>query len=1174
MLRRSRLLAARIAQAAVDLSELVKANSSWTAKSGVTYTKVITECEFSCHQPAIVELRCGCYEEEEHWNPGRAACQQHLRIVRIRCDNAGKRGCPVLERAPLSDDEKAVIYDEQFAYEAVRMALIGAWGEYGPLMAAHVEYQEEVSKEIMSTEAPVERAPLGELQEAVTSTVNKRRNRGGLRNKAKREGYCYLKAVPKVMRAEAEKRLGMYPYIGAVLDFYDAFNIQPRNLAIELGYSCHMVRSVAWPFHIQRRYLDKFHRYNRVGAMDVELMYRTLREVESTLVFYDEDYLAKVIYPYHPNLVKEVAPHVAIDEERELTDIKGKCDIALSAEASEEDFDPFGEELEDLDDIANLAEPEEEEPWQEEVPVLVGAGGSCWMAAAAYGLPKGVSISDPSTWDKVKVTDFIPVVEATIAAKVYTSWNYEMSKDGDFHLNEVIAVPLVTLNAMSPERREAYKRFPKGSVFLKLLQENTMKPNPVVNCVKQVPVLVGDDRSAWSAAMRRLNTVENQAMLEKEVATNLRKSYDQAAQICPWHVEPAAAVWMNELKLDWNEEFTTPHPHPIHAATRNWCYKKEMPKVIRGDCTFISMKEDHFLTVVEALERYHGAGKYRYKLISPIVSNQDLTRFQGEPAATRLIDPAEIDTDYVWFDESGHYLEAQFMERLAEIKTLKFVGYSSIFPLCSLSYEKSPHPEYADWRITNVDGKPMLIYAPDGDWGNKYTQPFDPTMILARSFTAADGARLWNGSVVSTKGHTRLHLFSRDDLAPESHVAFTEKRYMQLPKVFVGQPDLPPILVKDYLAMFLYLRGVGSTDPKNMAAKLRNMMFHETLYVTPAAMDWVITIMIEVCRLKTVNDLEPVSYNDAWGELRHKTWGRVKEAYDKAFTLRYMYRNMDLTAHADPVILMPTLDVQLEAHFGTNLFHAISWKLSHSYEFWEVCANWIMYMGGVNSVTRKVIKGGAKVIFPFAQKMLWKRKSYGYRFKEEEYERAQPIVRGPVRLIPGDFRPGHALHSCEEVEEEAEEEDVFFDAETFDEGPEESKGVDKGKSRETPNTINDWIAAQNTARATGDPVDMDMVSVSEMTVVTEAVPMEQKMLDEAMCDAPKHGTEIPCDICPSRDEYLQKGGVDDETEFQLMCGMLHSAASHPNQTTAKLARQMVEKDAYNVKTVKVSRRIA
>jgi hypothetical protein len=244
--------------------------------------------------------------------------------------------------------------------------------------------------------------------------------------------------------------------------------------------------------------------------------------------------------------------------------------------------------------------------------------------------------------------------------------------------------------------------------------------------------------------------------------------------ICPWSVKPEQAAWLNKLALPWNEESGPPHTHPIHAAIRNWTYKVQMPKIVKGDCTFIGMKPEHFDIVVDFMNRKY-KGKYRYKLLNPVLTAKDLVRYHGDEHECDELDPEEIDTEYVWFDESGHHLDPAIMMDLHKLPKVEFVGYSSIFPLTALSFEKSPHPEFADWRLVKESGRTKLVYAPDGDWSNPYTQTFDPTMILAKEFVGRCSEVLWSGGVVETKGNTRLHLFSRKPVLGTSFVASTEK---------------------------------------------------------------------------------------------------------------------------------------------------------------------------------------------------------------------------------------------------------------------------------------------------------------------------------------------------------------------------------------------------------------
>jgi len=944
-----------------------------------------------------------------------------------------------------------------------------------------------------------------DLPIAAESSLKRRRGqRGGKRNLAKKPGFCYLKAVPKIMRKAMAEELGSKPFIEDVSLAYAMNDIVPRNLKVEfVREGAHMRFARGWPAALQWSIITSCDSKRRIGAED----------------WSDMDY---------PN-----APGWSAFQESVFEEMFVKRDIMA---------------------LYHALEAKEEEPQEMvEVPVRVRGRGDCWKRVFGSYFHIDSNRTDVTAqelleallvWRKRCVTlmkdERYRVWER---AKLNSIWLVLEQPDGDLHMEDVYFDTEKTV----PEMLAENPGYITGLDFAKLLNGKKTK-------------LVGaPTRSTINANIANFRSPEVSGALEKLLQPLVRDSIDSVIKLCPYKIPKKNQHLMEQLAIPWLEDYGEDHPHPIHAAIRRWVYLVELPKYIKSDCTFLGMKESHFNMVSRAVESLHGVGTYRLKLINPIVDLRDVGRYAGTNSVPEPVwDIPKIDTPMLYCDESGHYLSPYWMVLVKyRNPNLRCIGMSNIFPLLSLEFPISPEPEYVEWRVEKRKGKdPVLIYIPEEDSGGKYEQPYDPTMTLLRQVRDTKGDVVWNGGVVAKKGNLRLQMFYPYHIATPEFLVETEFAMMPLPRVFRNQPDVMPVKVDSFIKMFEYAKTLVSDKPENQWAKLRMFLSDPKVYCPHSTKELLVKVVMECATQATVCDLASKCYNSLAEEVHYKTIGHIHRLFQKLTSVRYMKRNRKILDHFDPVQIFPTIKVVVKPSDDGSVY-GTSWEIDEDshLSFWLKFKNWLCVMGRKAKLLEPemlcTLGEDGSVIFPFVHNTTYYRKLYGKDVIKEvqakdfrvTFEGDEPVKCGIVKVKA----LGRYAKKLPPVPEEESTVVSDFDS-NIDFALRSITQSASSSSTDLTDTSTDSTGSLEYVTDTSDTSDEE----SEVTAHS---------LGKGTRDVIRH-----CPACPSFMEYVGRGGSWRLPDYRAYCEARHNAAEADNPQLRRVLRGLADRTMMNKDT--------
>jgi len=788
--------------------------------------------------------------------------------------------------------------------------------------------------------------------------VKRVRTRGGKRNIANKPGLCYLKNVPKKKRETAIATLGERPQIGAVDNYFKQEGIRPRGTQIRfVGQGSHVIRRRDWPTSLQWSIVTTHDRARQIGAEDWE----------------------------HTEMWDEVL-------ETALGDLLSPLD-----------------HFNVVEDTIEFEEVEEGEWLEEEIDadVMFGAPGDCWKKLldpfACLDRPAGdqpITCRDLKKWMLSIAAFETPELFIRVERQSATMFHiHDVRGLYDFNYDKKLYIPMTRFLRTLKKVETVVKVVKRVYVTRKVRVGKIVKPvvNQFLSADELEEALLAgpgvDDvyfgrpaAPSLDDAMRQFYSPEIRGATERLVQPLIRDGVEEVSAICPYQIPVKNQHMMEELAIPWSKFNVIPHPHPIHAAIRRHTYKRELPKFIKSDCTFLGMKPEHFAMVKSAVDSLYGVDHFKLTLVNPIVDFKDIGRYAGTSTVPDGVwHLPRITTPMVFCDESGHYLSPEFMIKMKEDNPeVVCIGMSNIFPLLATEFNQSPNPDFADWRVQQGKNGPVLIYIPEGDEGGKYEQPFDPTMTLISSVTDAYGKVTWNGGVVFKKGHLRLQMFYSYHVARPEYIVEREYAMMPLPRVFRGQPATCPIRVDHYVKMFQYAKVLPNDKPENQWGKMRQFMTDEHVYFPVGDQAWLIKVVLHAAKIVATADLQSKSYDSVKGELFYKTIGHLIRFSDKTWKTRYADRNRALVNHRDPVYVFPAINAIVH-DCKTGRGYGISWEVGADpgANFWHKFCNWIdswaVKLGSKAMDMSPKIEGGL-LRFPFLANTNWNRRVWGVEF--------------------------------------------------------------------------------------------------------------------------------------------------------------------------------------------------
>jgi len=943
-------------------------------KNGKKVRITLEECSFSCYEPAAYTLRCcdGLNDGGEFdFDSSRFACEKHRYVERLACQAAGKRGHRVVTRTRLPPEYHETIYDKSKWFDLVHHAFFGKW-EQGPnIKEAYVDYKidfdarvvaniesaatsadkimagivdlsvvmtEEERKEMyrlcdekFSQYDPIEESAalsadktiktswsdevdveLFKLNPQATEFVPKRKRgtRAGKKSlmKTKQPGLCYAKLFKMKDRPEVIKKLGFYPRFDKLFTTLMYYKVKPSNYMFEfmdhLGMHC---------MHV--KYQSKW---------------PTCRQID--LIIENHDFYRSVGSDDPENFEEFMG---IANYDQEMVDL---AQLLVEIENYPKIFEGPYETVGSGEDQEVVQIPVNE-------PVYVRAPGTCWTK-----LPGAIQHFCAGFTDRMTLESCIKFVTEILAHNLawgeFVDYHVKGSRqaDGDLHIDAVYTHKVKGAKPIS-KWIDACKALP----MTKLVG----KPSPA-------PVNV---------ALNSLTSHEVRIAVEKQLQNPLVDMIDEAKLICPWRIPETNQHVMGELALPWTLAGPE-HPHPIHAAIRRVMYLRELPKHIKCSTTFVGMREESFDMVVATVNRLNPDNGWTFKLINPIVDVRDLSRYAASGSVPEdFWTLPKITTPAIHFDESWHYLSEAFCIHLRRVNPgLVFMTGISIFPLIALEMEQSPTPDLFAYEVIGSIEKPQLVYWMEGNVREKYVQPFNPSIILANRIESEDGKILWSGGPVTTLLNTRLHVFSAFHLAAPRVEVLIERKYIQLPRVFRNQAELPMIPLDHFEKLCDYARVMPQSKSETVWAKWRLMMKENGIHLPWGYKEAIIDVVMECKRLSQTQKLQSRDITGVSHEAYYQTIGKLMKWYERRFVCKYNERRMNLISQQSPNMVFELIAVTVRDR-GSDVY-GIAWKVpmlqKDGRNWWGKFKYWLKSHGYKGLTPEQVLTDtGGHIRFPF-----------------------------------------------------------------------------------------------------------------------------------------------------------------------------------------------------------------
>jgi hypothetical protein len=568
-----------------------------------------------------------------------------------------------------------------------------------------------------------------------------------------------------------------------------------------------------------------------------------------------------------------------------------------------------------------------------------------------------------------------PKLKAWQEAKLNAVYKCWWQSDGDFHIEDC-------------------KIAPRESTRAALLADGyiTSVRLLAILCGSKWPKALVGKQSPCPAekAMASVASPEIRVAVERSLQVPISEMIEQATKICPYRIPQKNQHYMEELALPWLQAGKE-HPHPIHAAIRRHILLEELPKFIKTDTTFVSMKEEHFNMVRDEVHKENP--HLKLVLVNPVLDLKDIGRYAGSASIPfEVFKLPPISTPAVHVDEAWHYLNPAFMDGLARKNPeVVYLTATSIFPLLSLTLEQSPDPDLYGFTVHRPKGRePMLTYWMEGNTREKYTQPFDPTMILCKRVESTDGKIVWNGGSVMKLLNTRLHVFTRFHVSVPNFEIEIENKYIKLPKVFRNQLDLPMMRLDHFVKIADYAMVMPQDKDSNYWGKWRLFLDDQGIHLPWGYKQHMIDVIVKCKQLSYSPKLKDRNITGFWHNCYYETFGKLQKFYEKKLVVPWVKRRADMISQDSNVMTWPTLAVVVKP-WDDGPLYSIAWKLDgeDGRGFWGKMTMWLKSWGYKGLTPQQVLTDvGDHIRFPFSANTWLQQQKLGITAIQDSQARA------------------------------------------------------------------------------------------------------------------------------------------------------------------------------------------
>jgi hypothetical protein len=625
--------------------------------------------------------------------------------------------------------------------------------------------------------------------------------------------------------------------------------------------------------------------YNRrklalIAALDVPCAQFIATIVEES----DDDITPLGEYLVHQDEVKEVSADATFFPEGSVFDsLTGVFD---------ENVEAVYDSMEDFPEAACSSARTREEP------VYVRAPGDCWKHF--------LFMIGKYSGNEVTCADVLKEYQSRQGMELNFDYLvcYQIMPDGDLHIVRAGRFPtrFFTDPVCGPIRDKMMASFDvtmgenPGSDWLKMEQfigvlgENLTK-------------LVADETNPLSNAIASLRTFTQQEAVDAMIGGEVSNAMNKALEICPWYIKKENQEWATSNGIPFLKDHPETHSHPVHAAVRRYTLIVELPKYLKSDTTLCSAKDEYRQILSNACPNIKVTSN------NFIRDAKDLGRYDS--VCDKVFDLAPIETPTAVFHESGHFFSPAEVAYMFKKNAKMMIGiFVHEFPLPALFSSVSPKPSL--WQH-KVEGN-TLIYKPEGDSGGAYSQPFDASLLLARTISSDNGMQLLYCQVVASKLNTHVQIITRFPVDVPRNLVIPDYGYMELMKVTRNQYESDPVPREVFTSLIDYAQSMPNLKPRELRAKLRMSLNPEKYWMDENTKKMLVVCVLVIVKYGSiVEDNVDKYYTDFMGMIKYNTIGRLEKWAASKFSRKYVRRWLKLCQEPHPLQTICLSDLRVSA---------------------------------------------------------------------------------------------------------------------------------------------------------------------------------------------------------------------------------------------------------------------
>ncbi|UQS94383.1 MAG: replicase [Bramycfau virus 6] len=416
-----------------------------------------------------------------------------------------------------------------------------------------------------------------------------------------------------------------------------------------------------------------------------------------------------------------------------------------------------------------------------------------------------------------------------------------------------------------------------------------------------------------------------QEAVDSALVNDILDEIGRMRQLCPFKIHTQNVPYFNTLGIPHYADAPATHSHPVHYAIRRNKVVNVIPKYITNDFTAINMKPDQ----LDELQRLSGK---QGTSLTVLRDAKDFSRF-GDQLADDPFDLPRITTPVVVLDQLAHYMSAGDIIRLGNKnpEILMFIAGHE-FPVSSLFASASPLPSLWQHR---VEGK-TLFYKCEVDETHVYQQPFDPSLLLARTIRDEGSNSIWYCSVVHSQLNSHTQIISRIPIETNDWLPVQMHDFIEIMPVHRNRfkCDLVPRTLYD--RMMDYCQTMPNLKYTERRAKMRQLLNPDQFWIDEDTKEELITVVETICYRSPIGrDSRDKYYDSFTGMIKYNTIDRVAKWAESQFSRKYVRRWKAIARAEHPLKLIPLVDLIGKKPSKGSLFK-FDWSIDpkHSVAFW------------------------------------------------------------------------------------------------------------------------------------------------------------------------------------------------------------------------------------------------